>query len=793
MKRNFLVATMMSAVMLFGCSNNLVSTDVTTASQTTDVTSPTVATVGTDEISVSSIKAKYGAVSSDNAVAPLYNMAPDEAFDFKFKCNVSNVYCEEDFVSVHTHKSCNPESLIYTYADYEVTDDGGCVLTISPVSAVLANKTDKANGGLDVWGNAPMYYIAIWYDMEAKELTKLDEPIIIPFTIKHEVPAPKVKGVVDSNGCFSLSWEAVFGADEYRVYRVSKSENSTGYRNDPIEGAKDGYKNSPILFQESVTNTKFTGFDGSGDNVTTYTRSVSGKEYIISQNGCVNGEYYVSAVVDGKESGFDKPVETADLKLPVKVASDSDIMFKTFSDISELPLTMDVINIDGSVTSRNVMYTFQLEDTYIAGHKSKEYAYTIEGTAITGCVTMSVSDPNYQFPETIGEISLTGFVEPQNDISALPENSGQQTPNEPQKGDIISQHIEESKKKSETVNDFSIEGMNENIVIFADSPEEEWIALNMANGETEISLEAFPGIQVYDELQDVLDKVYYQNPYVLGLYRYRYNHKTATLNVEYVYDKEEIKWRQQEIYESSHKIVDEIIKDGMSEEEKQLAIYTYLEENCTYNHAALDNAKESNYVKTGDSTFESAFNAYGILVEKTGVCMSYACAYKLLCNMCGVECDVVTGYLDGNLPHAWNGVNIEGEWYRTDITNNKNTVGIPYYLYNSDSNTAGETGYTEDELYELDYKLEEYFSDDTKYEYYHAHNMCASTIEEYQRIVSDLLEQNNDIICVRYLEEVPAQSDIIKAVSEVYFRQNKENELQDLSLAVKNGFIVLFN
>ncbi len=790
MKRGFLLATMMSVVLLFGCANASVPVDMTTGQTTANTANTTTGQVVSDIVTVSSIKAKYGAVSSDNAVAPLYNMAPDEAFDFKFKCNILNEYCEDDFVSVHTHKLCNPESLIYTYANYEETSDGGCVLTISPISGVLETKTDD---GKSVWGSAPMYYIAIWYDMEAETLTKLEEPIIIPFTIKHQVQAPKVKGVVDSNGCFSLRWEAVPGADEYRVYTLSKTANRTGYNNEPIEGAQNGYNNCSLIFMEAVTDTRFANFAGEGGNVTTYTRSVSGREYIISQNECVNSEYYVSAVVDGVESGFDKAVETADLKLPVEIAAESDIMFKTFSDVAELPSTLPVVNIDGSISERNVMYTFQLEDTYIEGYKSKEYAYVIEGTAITGCVSMDVKDKNYEFPEIIGEVTLTGFVEPQNDISALPEDDAKPEAVEAEKGELISKHIEESKKKSESTEEIVLEGLNENIMIFADSSEEEWIALNMANGESEISLEAFPKLQVYDELQDVLDKIYYQNPYVLGLYRYKYNHNTATLHVDYVYDKEEIKWRQQEIYESANEIVDEIIKEGMSETQKQLAIYNYLEENCTYNHDALDNAKKSNYVKTSDATFESAFNAYGILVEKTGVCMSYACAYKLLCNMSGVECDVVTGYLDGSLPHAWNGVNVDGDWYQTDITNNKNTVGIPYYLYNSDTNTASETGYTEDDLYELDSKLAEYFSDNTEYEYYHAHNMCATTIEEYQKVISDLLEQNSDVICVRYLGDLPAQSDIIKAVQEVYFRQNRENELQDLSLAVKNGFIVLFN
>lgn len=786
MKRKILSVAIMVSMMLSACAKPS-SSDMTAS-----------VTPGSDMVTVSSIMAKYANadMDKDNSVAPLYNMAPDEEFDFNFRCNLTEEYSGGNgFVSVHTHKDCQPESMIYTYANYEETDDGGCILTISPIRGVLENKSDKEEYFIEdhaVWGNAPMYYIAIWYDMEAETLVKLKEPIIIPFTIKHEVQAPKVQGIVDSNGCFSLSWEPVSGAEEYRVYTLTNSNNSTGTKNEAINGAQNGYANCSLLFMESVDGTTFMNFDGSNENVVRFERSVSGKEYIVGQNYCVNGEYYVSAVVDGKESGFEKAIETSHLQIPYKFTTESDIMFARYKDVSELPLTLDVINIDGSVTSRKVMYTFQMEDTYLEGVQVPEYAYTIEGTALTGCVSMDVKDADYEFPQTIGSVSLTGFVEPHNDISAQPdvENEGNITQD---KGTLISRHIEESEKKRKESEELSVEAPNKDMMFFADTPEEEWIALNLINGETKISVEAFPKLQVYDNLIDVLNKVYYQNPYILGPYEYSYDYKTTTIEVEYVYDKDEMQMRQQEICKSAKEIVAKIISKDMDETEKQLAIYEYLEENASYDHDALETAKENDYKKISDPDYEDSFNAYGVLVKKEGVCQSYACAYKLLCNMSGVDCNVVTGYLNGNLPHAWNGIHIEGDWYQTDITNNKNTIGIPYFLYNSDSITANHTGYTEDDLYDLDENIAKYYSENTDYEYYHANNLCASTLEEYQKVLEDALDNKEDRICIRYLEELPEQSEIIKAVSEVYHRENRENELADLSLAIKSGFVVLYD
>lgn len=64
-----------------------------------------------------------------------------------------------------------------------------------------------------------------------------------------------------------------------------------------------------------------------------------------------------------------------------------------------------------------------------------------------------------------------------------------------------------------------------------------------------------------------------------------------------------------------------------------------------------------------DERFYDSFTAYGILMDGVGVCAGYSAAFKLLADAAGIESIVVTGYLDGSLPHAWNKVRIDGEWY----------------------------------------------------------------------------------------------------------------------------------
>lgn len=760
-------------------------------------------------ITVADIKQQYDA--EDTSVMPLYNVAEDEAFEFNFKADLEDEYIV-DIVTVHADKECKEESIIYTYQSITPTESGSTV-KITPVSGVLLNDTqeeeyleeDKA-----IWGNAPIYYISINYDMEADTLVKLDNPIIIPFTVRQEVEVPNVKGVVDSTGRFKLTWDAVEGATEYRIYKLLDSSQWTGDSNEPVSGAKFGYNECSLIADGITTETEWDNFSGDGGHsIAVHERSVSGKEYIIGQNYSVSGEYYVSAVVDGKESGFCGGISTAQLNLPFRLTDECDIMFNEYESVDDLPLTLDVLNVDGSVTSRKVLYTYQTQETY-TGAEMPEYRYEIEGTAITGCVSMFVDDPS-TLPQTVGEESSSGSVEPENNIKKTPDsdvetiirpddkkNTDDNSPTDdpgaaqaPSDTPLVEDQMDNTKKHLEIADDDSVANPGKDICIFADSAEEEWIALNMVNANTEISLEGFPSLQDPTTLSDVIYKVYYQNPYVLGLYQFAYDYSNMTLKIEYLYDAETIADKQGDITEAADKIISDIITDGMSDDDKRLAIYTYLEDNCEYDNDALEGAKNSGYVKTQDSTYEDSFNVYGILVNNKGVCQSYAYAYKLLAYDCGLDCRIITGYLDGNLPHAWNIVQVDGGWYQVDATNNGKTTGIPYFLYNADTDTAAITGYTMDELFELDENISSYETDNDTYEYYYSRDMVAGNVEEYKGVLDEILTSDAVITCVRYYGEAPDIDELVSAVREVYNKHGLEDKLATLQYANMNGYLIL--
>lgn len=67
-----------------------------------------------------------------------------------------------------------------------------------------------------------------------------------------------------------------------------------------------------------------------------------------------------------------------------------------------------------------------------------------------------------------------------------------------------------------------------------------------------------------------------------------------------------------------------------------------------------------------DTTY-TVYDAYTFLTEGRGVCQSYTLAYTALLSRFGIPVTYATGQ-DGDLPHIWNIVQLDGEYYHVDVT-----------------------------------------------------------------------------------------------------------------------------
>lgn len=113
----------------------------------------------------------------------------------------------------------------------------------------------------------------------------------------------------------------------------------------------------------------------------------------------------------------------------------------------------------------------------------------------------------------------------------------------------------------------------------------------------------------------------------------------------------------------------ECIRPGMTDYEKELAIYDYILTHCTYGF--LEEKEEDSY------------NAYGMLLEGKAVCNGYAQAFMLLCSCAGLNTRIVYGEAKGE-SHAWNCIELDGEWYMVDPTWDDplpDVAGRKYYAY----------------------------------------------------------------------------------------------------------------
>lgn len=113
-------------------------------------------------------------------------------------------------------------------------------------------------------------------------------------------------------------------------------------------------------------------------------------------------------------------------------------------------------------------------------------------------------------------------------------------------------------------------------------------------------------------------------------------------------------------YKAAESILDGILADGMSDYEKEQAIYGWMVSNVDYDWSHKDPTAYTPRI---------SYEPYGALVERTAVCLGYATAFQLLADMAGIESMTVVGAAFGSSEdHAWNQVQINGEWHCVDVT-----------------------------------------------------------------------------------------------------------------------------
>lgn len=117
-----------------------------------------------------------------------------------------------------------------------------------------------------------------------------------------------------------------------------------------------------------------------------------------------------------------------------------------------------------------------------------------------------------------------------------------------------------------------------------------------------------------------------------------------------------------------------ILSEGMSQYQREKAVYDFVAERCTYDMEAFEN------LENWEQWWE-AFTAYGALVQGKAVCEGYARSVELLLSLADMECALIRGGAEGQR-HMWNVVKVDGEWYHLDPTGNDSADEGDYFYFN---------------------------------------------------------------------------------------------------------------
>lgn len=380
-------------------------------------------------------------------------------------------------------------------------------------------------------------------------------------------------------------------------------------------------------------------------------------------------------------------------------------------------------------------------DDAVPQDESKEVSEAEEATDETDEETVESEEPEAEADEETAE-SEESEAEADEE-TAESEDPGAETDEETAKSEDPEAETDEEIAESEETDDESTTeesatteqtvNQRKDIEVTATSALSEYIATYMLCHEEAIDLSMFPEAGDSDYLVNAIMEAYNQNPLIGSLNRYGYDYDSSTLYLEYEYSKEEQAKMQEAVVAEAEKVVGEIITDGMSDVEKEFAINNYLCSTAEYDYGALENA-ESNNFEMVDHEFADSFTPYGVLLNKVGVCASYSGAFKVLADKADLDCYVVTGYLNGNLPHAWNRVSLDGQWVTVDATNNDNEkyenalLNIPDYM------SSGLL--VEDNTYLLSDTLASMTADKDENEFYRVENKYYS----YDELETELVE-----------------------------------------------------
>ncbi|MBE5905671.1 MAG: hypothetical protein E7277_02605 [Lachnospiraceae bacterium] len=130
--------------------------------------------------------------------------------------------------------------------------------------------------------------------------------------------------------------------------------------------------------------------------------------------------------------------------------------------------------------------------------------------------------------------------------------------------------------------------------------------------------------------------------------------------------------KEQKTLDMAKKVIEKVIKEGMTDYEKEVAIYEWICKNVSTGNSSL--------LSTGNNP-ETVSTPYGVLKGHNAVCVGYATTFRMFMHMLGIECKVVHNTENY---HSWDEVKLDGDWYFVDCYSDSENCNYANFNMNDD-------------------------------------------------------------------------------------------------------------